>query len=173
MGEENKPVKQAGVEKEQTRIRSAAEPGLFLLPAVPTPKLPPLIPNPSMPMPTQDDAGPTAEGNSKSKGWNTSRLGLRIGADAVAAGAAGVLVAPIITAIDKGIIENASGRNTLGDSLRASFRQMVWRPAAYFGSRPFGLIFVGSGFFCSIFGFNVSSMSIPSCPTREEILDRI
>jgi hypothetical protein len=74
--------------------------------------------------------------------WNTDKLGLRIGADAVAAGAAGVLVAPIITAIDKGIIENASGRRKLGDSVRASIREMGTSPARFFGGRPFGLVFV-------------------------------
>ncbi|KAF2475621.1 uncharacterized protein BDR25DRAFT_211730 [Lindgomyces ingoldianus] len=75
------------------------------------------------------------------KSWNTSRLGLRVGADAIAAGAAGVLVAPIITAIDRGIIENASGRNTLGASLQASFKEMLFRPHRFFFSKPFALIY--------------------------------
>jgi hypothetical protein len=74
--------------------------------------------------------------------WNTSKLGLRIGADAVAAGAAGILVAPIITMIDKGIIENASGRNTLGDSLKGSLKELVSRPHRFLGSKPFALIYV-------------------------------
>jgi hypothetical protein len=30
----------------------------------------------------------------------------------------------------------------LGDSLRASLRDMAFRPASFFGSKPFGLIFV-------------------------------
>lgn len=33
--------------------------------------------------------------------WNTRHLSQRIGADALAAGCAGVLVAPVITVIDK------------------------------------------------------------------------
>ncbi|KAF2662356.1 hypothetical protein K491DRAFT_584941 [Lophiostoma macrostomum CBS 122681] len=90
-------------------------------------------------MPRSQDVAEAAGAAGKS--WNTRNLGLRVGADAIAAGAAGVLVAPIITAIDKGIIENASGRSTLGDSLRASLKQMVGRPTAFFGSKPFGLIF--------------------------------
>ncbi|KAJ8116996.1 hypothetical protein OPT61_g1723 [Boeremia exigua] len=76
--------------------------------------------------------------------WNTHNLGLRLGSDALAAGAAGALVAPIITMIDKGIIENASGRNTLGDSLKASARELLLKPHRFLGSRPFVLIFVRS-----------------------------
>ncbi|KAF2798134.1 hypothetical protein K505DRAFT_234009 [Melanomma pulvis-pyrius CBS 109.77] len=76
------------------------------------------------------------------KSWNTSKLGLRIGADALAASAAGVLVAPIITMIDKGIIENASGRNTLGDSLKSSLKELVSRPHRFLGSKPFALIYM-------------------------------
>lgn len=74
--------------------------------------------------------------------WNTEKLGLRVGVDALSAGAAGILVAPIITMIDKGIIENASGRNTLGDSLKESALELVKKPHRFLGSRPFVLIFV-------------------------------
>jgi hypothetical protein len=74
--------------------------------------------------------------------WNTSKLGLRVGADALSAGAAGALVAPIITMIDKAIIENASGRNSLGDSLKQSARELLLRPHRFIGSKPFALIFV-------------------------------
>ncbi|KAF2714278.1 hypothetical protein K504DRAFT_369954 [Pleomassaria siparia CBS 279.74] len=107
----------------QETIRSAAE-------ALPlhTPKLPTNLPKPSVP---QDiDA----------RSWNTSKLGLRIGADALAASAAGVLVAPIIMMIDKGIIENASGRNTLGESLRGSLKELMSRPHGFLRSKPFALI---------------------------------
>lgn len=37
----------------------------------------------------------------KTKSWNTHNLGLRLAADAAAAATAGVLVAPLITMIDK------------------------------------------------------------------------
>ncbi|KAF1843586.1 uncharacterized protein K460DRAFT_407929 [Cucurbitaria berberidis CBS 394.84] len=73
--------------------------------------------------------------------WNTSKLGLRVGVDALSAGAAGILVAPIITMIDKGIIENASGRNTLGDSLKKSALELLARPHRFMASKPFVLIF--------------------------------
>ena len=43
---------------------------------------------------------PHVEAN-KGKVWNTKALGMRVGADAVAAASAGVLVAPIITIIDR------------------------------------------------------------------------
>ncbi|KAF2637498.1 hypothetical protein P280DRAFT_552171 [Massarina eburnea CBS 473.64] len=73
--------------------------------------------------------------------WNTSRLGLRVGVDAIAAATSGVLVAPIVTMIDKGIMENASGRRTLGDSLKSSAQELVTKPWRFVGSKPFALIF--------------------------------
>ena len=43
---------------------------------------------------------------------------------------------------DSGIIENASGRRSLGESVRSSLRTLVLRPHAFFFSKPFALIFV-------------------------------
>lgn len=40
-------------------------------------------------------------GKTKNKSWNTRNLGLRIAADGAAAATAGVLVAPLITMIDR------------------------------------------------------------------------
>lgn len=80
-------------------------------------------------------------GKSTASSWNTRNLGLRLGADFTAAAAASSLVAPIITIIDRGIIENASGRNTLGGSLKSSLRQMLFRPHRFVFSKPFALIF--------------------------------
>ncbi|KAJ4291811.1 hypothetical protein N0V90_009706 [Kalmusia sp. IMI 367209] len=106
-------------------------------PSFPKPKMPstslPAIPTPS----TTSKKAIDEEGRQ----WNTHKLGLRVGADAVAAGSAGVLVAPIITMIDKGIIENASGRATLGESLKSSARELLLRPHKFLGSKPFALIF--------------------------------
>jgi hypothetical protein len=76
--------------------------------------------------------------------WNTDKLGLRMGSDALAAGAAGALVAPIITIIDKGIMENASGRHPLGESLKKSARELLLKPHHFLTSKPFALIFVRS-----------------------------
>jgi hypothetical protein len=73
--------------------------------------------------------------------WNTHNLGLRLGADVASAATAGVLVAPVITAIDKAIIENASGRQTLGLSLRDSLATFMLRPHHFLLSKPFALIF--------------------------------
>ncbi len=87
---------------------------------------------------------PTTKADDGSKAWNTRNLGLRLGADFAAAASAGVLVAPIITGIDRGIIENASGRNTLGASLTSSLRTLLLRPHAFIFSKPFALIFVRS-----------------------------
>ncbi|EKG10132.1 hypothetical protein MPH_12732 [Macrophomina phaseolina MS6] len=73
--------------------------------------------------------------------WNTKNLGLRIGTDCAAAASAGVLVAPIVTAIDRAIIENASGRTSLRASLLSSLRTLLLRPHTYIFSKPFALIF--------------------------------
>ncbi|KAF2152136.1 hypothetical protein K461DRAFT_279671 [Myriangium duriaei CBS 260.36] len=72
--------------------------------------------------------------------YNTSSLGLRIAADASAALSAGALVAPLITMIDKAIIENASGAAPLSQSLRTSFTTLLTRPHRFLFSKPFALI---------------------------------
>ena len=123
----------------QATIRSVAERAdvAFAVPPLPKPQLP-ALPTPAMAAHTASSAMQDGE----TKTWNTQKLGLRMGADAVAAGAAGVLVAPVITMIDKGIIENASGRCALGESLKNSVKEFVARPHRFLASKPFALIFV-------------------------------
>ncbi|KAK5987985.1 putative membrane protein [Cladobotryum mycophilum] len=74
--------------------------------------------------------------------WNTKNLSWRLGADAVSASCAGALIAPIISIIDRSIMENASGRNTLGDSIRSSLRTLLFRPQSLLLSRPCALVFL-------------------------------
>jgi hypothetical protein len=129
MGEEqgsgvNAPAKDDAT-KPAIATSSVATPSI----SIPKPKLP----LPAMRTPTTSKDTPTD--------WNTSKLGLRIGVDALSAGSAGILVAPIITMIDKGIIENASGRNTLGTSLKISAMELLAKPHRFIGSKPFALIF--------------------------------
>jgi len=81
----------------------------------------------------------TSEGRPQS--WNTQNLTLRLASDFTAAASAGVLVAPIVTVIDKAIIENASGRNTLMASVKGSLRDLILRPHRFLVSKPFRLIF--------------------------------
>ncbi|KAK4448015.1 hypothetical protein QBC34DRAFT_495578 [Podospora aff. communis PSN243] len=73
--------------------------------------------------------------------WNTKNLSWRLGADMVSAASAAVLVAPIISIIDRSIMENASGRRTISASLRASFTSLLLRPHHTILSKPFALIF--------------------------------
>ncbi|KAL7786334.1 hypothetical protein V8C37DRAFT_392367 [Trichoderma ceciliae] len=73
--------------------------------------------------------------------WNSSNLARRLGADATSAACAGALIAPIITIIDRSIMENASGRNALVDSLRSSLRTLFFRPQTLLLSRPCALVF--------------------------------
>ncbi|KAF2748812.1 hypothetical protein M011DRAFT_400274 [Sporormia fimetaria CBS 119925] len=84
----------------------------------------------------------TKETDAGKRKWNTENLALRIGVDALAAGVAGALVAPIITTIDKGIIENASGKRTLRESVKSTLGEMFRTPMRFFGGRPFGLVFL-------------------------------
>ncbi|GAB7362967.1 hypothetical protein MBLNU230_g3262t1 [Neophaeotheca triangularis] len=80
-------------------------------------------------------------GVKEAKAWNTKNLGGRLMGDAGAAAVAGGVVAPIITLIDKAIIENASGARPLMASIRASFTTLLFRPHNFLLSRPFALIF--------------------------------
>ncbi|KAH7319867.1 hypothetical protein B0I35DRAFT_430034 [Stachybotrys elegans] len=77
--------------------------------------------------------------------WNTSNLGWRLGTDFVSAACAGVLVAPVISIIDRSIMENASGRDTFSNSIRSSLRNLFLRPQSLLLSRPFGLILLVYG----------------------------
>lgn len=151
MGEEGKVEERKRVsgeaQEKDIEIQSAAEERerAWSTPSLSTPKLSsviPSIPKPSVATKTAPIVG--EEGGVRT--WKTGKLGLRVGVDALAAGAAGVLVAPIITMIDKGIIENASGRNTLGESLKNSTKELLLRPHRFLMSRPFALIFVRPNF---------------------------
>ncbi|KAI5866691.1 hypothetical protein GGS23DRAFT_283471 [Durotheca rogersii] len=73
--------------------------------------------------------------------WNAKNLRLRLGADLGSAACAASAVAPLISVIDRSIMENASGRSTLGSSLRSSLRTLLSRPHTLLFSKPVGLIF--------------------------------
>ncbi|KAI1381830.1 hypothetical protein F4677DRAFT_399866 [Hypoxylon crocopeplum] len=77
--------------------------------------------------------------------WNTKNLGLRLGADFTSAACAASIVAPLISLIDRSIMENASGRNTLANSLKTSFRTLLVRPHTMLFSKPVALIFMVYG----------------------------
>ncbi|KAF2113385.1 hypothetical protein BDV96DRAFT_578939 [Lophiotrema nucula] len=133
-----------------TEVRSTAEIGELPVPKIPAPKLPAVMKK--------------VEEKVDGKGWNTSKLGLRIGADFVAAASAGVLVAPVITMIDRGIIENSSGRATLGASLKASLSQMLLRPQTFFFSRPFALV---AALYCGTY-FTANSIDTASSTVQNK-----
>lgn len=142
MGEE-----QAGAMKEGLGGKSAVAEADAPAPAIQVFNTP--IPKTKLPLPV-----PTSETSSippAKRDWNSSKLGLRVGVDALSAGAAGALVAPIITMIDKGIIENASGRNTLRESLKLSTRALILSPHRFIASKPFALVFVRLAFLSSSF----------------------
>ncbi|GAB1744094.1 hypothetical protein NU219Hw_g1126t2 [Hortaea werneckii] len=74
--------------------------------------------------------------------WNTKNLGRRIMTDAACAATAGGLVAPVILTVDKAIIENASGKRQMMDSIKASFTALFTRPHRFLTSKPFAIIFM-------------------------------
>ncbi|KAK4893649.1 hypothetical protein LTR27_008118 [Elasticomyces elasticus] len=72
--------------------------------------------------------------------WNTQNLGSRLAVDVACAVSAGGMVAPLITMIDKAIIENASGKRPMMPSLKASLSSLIFRPHRFLTSKPFALI---------------------------------
>ncbi|RMZ03043.1 hypothetical protein D0860_06956 [Hortaea werneckii] len=74
--------------------------------------------------------------------WNTKNLGRRVVADAACAATAGGLVAPVIMTVDKAIIENASGKRQMMDSIKASSTAFFSRPHRFLTSKPFAIIFM-------------------------------
>ncbi|KAH4814471.1 hypothetical protein HBH61_068760 [Parastagonospora nodorum] len=146
MGEENSRT--LNVPAKETQPQPVAEAEVTAIADFKSP-IPSTIPTPKLPLPSlpSSSSGTNAIMAKKdlsdvtTRDWNTSKLGLRVGVDAMSACAAGTLVAPIITMIDKGIIENASGRNTLGESLKKSAQQLLLKPHRFISSKPFVLIF--------------------------------
>ncbi|KAL2164939.1 hypothetical protein VTH06DRAFT_235 [Thermothelomyces fergusii] len=72
---------------------------------------------------------------------NIKNLALRLGADLISAVSAAVMVAPIISIIDRSIMENASGRRSLAESLKSSLGALLRTPQRVVFSKPFALIF--------------------------------
>jgi len=77
--------------------------------------------------------------------WNTKNLTQRLAVDVGSAAAAGSLIAPIVSMIDRAIIENASGKRPLMASIKTSFANLALRPHTYILSKPFALIFMVYG----------------------------
>jgi hypothetical protein len=99
--------------------------------------------------------------------WNTKDLGLRLGTDLASAASAGFLVAPVISIIDRSIMENASGRNSFAASLRSSLRTLFLRPHALLLSKPFALIFMlYGGTYLTANAFDTASSTIGDRPAR-------
>ncbi|CAP91670.1 hypothetical protein E8E15_011332 [Penicillium rubens] len=73
--------------------------------------------------------------------WNTKDLGKRLGVDVASAATAGVLTCPLITIIDRAIMEKASKGFPIGQTINNCLRSMVARPSGFFFSTPFILIY--------------------------------
>ncbi|PWY75550.1 hypothetical protein BO70DRAFT_388782 [Aspergillus heteromorphus CBS 117.55] len=73
--------------------------------------------------------------------WNTSRLGTRLGVDVASAATAGALTCPVITVIDRAIIEKAAKGVPIRQTITSGFRSMLTKPAGFFFSTPFLLIY--------------------------------
>ncbi|VUC33419.1 unnamed protein product [Clonostachys rosea] len=88
-------------------------------------------------------SSPTATAmDSTRRNWNTKNLGARIGSDLISASCAGALIAPIVAIIDKSIMENTSGRNTLTNSLKTSLTNLLLRPHTILLTKPTALLFL-------------------------------
>ncbi|OQD73595.1 hypothetical protein PENDEC_c014G01963 [Penicillium decumbens] len=73
--------------------------------------------------------------------WNTKDLGLRLGVDIASAASAGALTCPLITIIDRAIIEKASKGFPIRQTITSCLKSMITRPAAFLTSTPFLLIY--------------------------------
>ncbi|KAI1156754.1 hypothetical protein F4825DRAFT_446226 [Nemania diffusa] len=98
--------------------------------------------NPPVPVPNPTTKRPVETHSEPSQQWNTRNLGFRLGADAASAACAASMIAPLISIIDRSIMENASGRSTLASSLKTSLRTLLTRPSTMLFSRPVALIFM-------------------------------
>ncbi|OJD25164.1 hypothetical protein ACJ73_03466 [Blastomyces percursus] len=73
--------------------------------------------------------------------WNTVSLGSRLAVDAASAAGAASLICPLITIIDKAIIEKAAKGLPILQSLKSSLVTIVKRPHNFLISTPFLLIY--------------------------------
>ncbi|BDD56040.1 hypothetical protein MAP00_001522 [Monascus purpureus] len=73
--------------------------------------------------------------------WNTDKLGLRLGVDTLSATLAGALTCPIVTIIDRAIIEKAAKGFPIARTTMSCLKDMVTRPTTFFLSTPFLLIY--------------------------------
>lgn len=115
-------------------------------------------------------------GNSTETDYNTKNLLPRLATDALSAASAAVMVAPLITIIDKyvlltashsslatsnlraqanlyrrAIMQNASGQAPIAKSLITSLKSFITSPQSLLVSKPFGLIFMlyGGTYLCA------------------------
>ncbi|KAL4803980.1 hypothetical protein BDV18DRAFT_143622 [Aspergillus unguis] len=100
--------------------------------------MPALAQNAPLPVPAPSTTSTHSESTSR---WNTNRLGARLGADIVSAAAAGALTCPVITVIDRAIIEKASKSIPISQTISSSFRSMIRKPSGFFLGTPFLLIY--------------------------------
>ncbi|KAJ5681699.1 uncharacterized protein N7477_001639 [Penicillium maclennaniae] len=73
--------------------------------------------------------------------WNTKDLALRLGVDVASAASAGALTCPLITIIDRAIIEKASKGFPIRQTITSCLKSMITKPGAFFTSTPFLLIY--------------------------------
>ncbi|EFR05257.1 hypothetical protein MGYG_08268 [Nannizzia gypsea CBS 118893] len=73
--------------------------------------------------------------------WNTGHLGSRLAVDVVSAATAGALICPMITIIDRSIIEKAAMGISIQSSLASSLKSMITKPHRFLTSTPFLLIY--------------------------------
>ncbi|KAL4993596.1 Cys/Met metabolism PLP-dependent enzyme-domain-containing protein [Aspergillus recurvatus] len=78
---------------------------------------------------------------SSTKSWNTNRLGARFGVDIVSAATAGALTCPVITVIDRAIIEKAAKGVPIRETITSALRSIIRKPSGFFLGTPFLLIY--------------------------------
>ncbi|KAF2019446.1 hypothetical protein BU24DRAFT_406115 [Aaosphaeria arxii CBS 175.79] len=74
-------------------------------------------------------------------GWKNIKLPALIGADLISAGLSATLIAPVVTAIDRAVVENAaSSKNPLLPTLKRHLACTFRHPKAFFQAKPFFIV---------------------------------
>ncbi|KAJ5964590.1 uncharacterized protein N7479_004466 [Penicillium vulpinum] len=89
----------------------------------------------------QECQGQAPSTRSTASTWNTKDLGKRISVDVASAATAGALTCPLITIIDRAIMEKASKGFPISQTIKNCLRSMVAQPSGFFFSTPFLLIY--------------------------------
>lgn len=112
-----------------------------------------------------DQRRPTPHPTIPTTTYNTTHLPARLLSDLLAASAAGLTVSPIISIIDRAIMENASNTAPLLTSVRTSLASLLSAPHRFLAAAPFRLIFcLYTGTYLAANALDTASATLHNAP---------